>query len=563
MPPIIDDYAASIATAGSVAVGSSTSGNIEVSGDHDWFSVNLIAGQTYRIIDTGNTLSDTFLRLHNSVGTILAANDDASSSTLNSLITYTATTSGTYYIDASGYGTHTGSYTISVSGDDYVASTATLGAVSVGGSASGNIELAGDHDWFSVNLTAGISYYLSETGNTLSDTFLRLHNSAGTVLATNDDASAYTLNSMIVYTPASTGVYYLDASGYGSHTGTYHVAVSTVDDYLASTSTTGTVAVGSATNGHIETIGDHDWFSVTLTAGTTYQLRATGATLTDAFLTLHNSAGTALLTDDDTGGNLNALITYNPSSTGVYYLDASGVDGSTGSYSVSVTTVDDYAATSSTTGLLTVGSSATGNIETAGDADWFKVTLTGGGTYQLRETGNTLSDPYLYLHNSAGTVVASNDDITALNLNSLITYTPSTTGIFYLDARGYSSLTGTYSVSVFSDDYAASTSTTGTVAVGGSAGGNIEVSGDHDWFSVNLVAGHSYHLGETGSGLSDPYLYLHNSAGTVVASNDDISAANHNSLISYTAPTTGTYYLDAAAYSTHTGAYTVSVVGIA
>ena len=39
------------------------------------------------------------------------------------------------------------------------------------------------------------------------------------------------------------------------------------------------------------------------------------------------------------------------------------------------------------------------------------------------------------------------------------------------------------------DDYASSTSTTGSVAVGGTATGEIETSRDRDWFAVTLEAG--------------------------------------------------------------------------
>ena len=41
------------------------------------------------------------------------------------------------------------------------------------------------------------------------------------------------------------------------------------------------------------------------------------------------------------------------------------------------------------------------------------------------------------------------------------------------------------------DDHSADTSTGGTVAVGGSATGNIEVGDDFDWFAVEFIAGHT------------------------------------------------------------------------
>ena len=46
----------------------------------------------------------------------------------------------------------------------------------------------------------------------------------------------------------------------------------------------------------------------------------------------------------------------------------------------------------------------------------------------------------------------------------------------------------TYSY-VLADDYAATTATSGTIAIGGAKAGSIELAGDEDWFKVNLTAG--------------------------------------------------------------------------
>ena len=61
------------------------------------------------------------------------------------------------------------------------------------------------------------------------------------------------------------------------------------------------------------------------------------------------------------------------------------------------------------------------------------------------------------------------------------------------------------------DDHEASIRTGGSVAVGGSAAGDIETARDRDWFAVELVAGRTYVFdlegSPTGAGtLSDTYL---------------------------------------------------------
>jgi Tol biopolymer transport system component/methionine-rich copper-binding protein CopC len=110
-PP--DDYAASSQTTGVVTVGGgSATGKVEASGDKDWFAVALLAGQGYAFsLDAApNTgLSDALLTLFNSAGTQLAEDDDGGPGA-NSLLNFTATQTGTHYLQAAGYGPSTGNY---------------------------------------------------------------------------------------------------------------------------------------------------------------------------------------------------------------------------------------------------------------------------------------------------------------------------------------------------------------------------------------------------------------------------------------------------------------------
>src|SRR5512138_530107 len=112
------DAAASTSTTYNLGVGQSAQGTIASLGDHDWYRINLVAGQTYSfaLIGTGtNSLYDTYLNLRNSAGTIITFDDDDGPG-YSSSITFTATTGGTYYLDAGAYGdTSVGQYGISAS----------------------------------------------------------------------------------------------------------------------------------------------------------------------------------------------------------------------------------------------------------------------------------------------------------------------------------------------------------------------------------------------------------------------------------------------------------------
>ena len=105
-------------------------------------------------------------------------------------------------------------------------------------------------------------------------------------------------------------------------------------------------------------------------------------------------------------------------------------------------------------GRVAVGGTFAGKIDVPGDHDFIGVQLTKGVNYIISEKGvssgvGTLSDPSLKITDLAGTVVASNDD--SGTFDSQVTFTPMTTGTYYIDAGAFaatSTYVGTYEVSV-------------------------------------------------------------------------------------------------------------------
>lgn len=604
---VVDDYAGSTQTTGTLTIGGQTTGNIEIAGDRDWFRVSLQAGTTYtfdlRGIDgNGGTLgsgyAEAYLTLYDAQGIYRTATANGGTGG-DPFITYTPGVTGNYYLAVQDlFGSGTGTYTLraavsATSTDDYKNDTTTIGSMPPGSSVTGVIETVGDADWFGITLIANTIYTInldSASGSSLYDPYLRLYNSAGTLIAYDDD-SGIGLNSQLTFVPSTTGRYFLGASGsslFSTQTGRYNLSVSAgttiVDDYSADTRTTGSIAPGSSIAGRIETSGDKDWFSVRLTAGTTYSIQLDAAStsgLSDPYLRLYNSAGVLLRYDDDSGSGLNSQLTYTAITTDTYYLgaSASGIYGTTtGNYTLSVAPVaviaDDYAASSATTGRVTVGTTTSGKIESTGDHDWFSVNLTAGTRYTIDLDGTNTSglyDPYVQLYSTSGTLLASDDD-SGLGLNSELTYTPTTSGTYYVDASSasfFSSTTGNYNLTVtaaapVADDYGADTNTTGRATAGRTIAGKIETAGDHDWFSITLTAGNTYTInlnGTASGGLGDPYVRLHNSAGVQVAYDDD-NGAGLNAQLVYTPTITETYYINASSsnmFSGLTGNYELSV----
>jgi methionine-rich copper-binding protein CopC len=190
----------------------------------------------------------------------------------------------------------------------------------------------------------------------------------------------------------------------------------------------------------------------------------------------------------------------------------------------------------------------------------------------------------IVLKTAAGVTVATYDAATSTNLSisgTTLTVNPSADLAFNtgyklefaagtikdLAGNAYAGTTSynfTTVANTVADDYAGTTATTGTVAIGGSSAGKIEVLADQDWFKVTLTAGTSYEftLAQTTGGLADPFLELYNPSAAYITSDDD-SGGGRNSKITYVANTSGTYYLAAQDYGSGTGAYTLSAAVIA
>lgn len=117
------------------------------------------------------------------------------------------------------------------------------------------------------------------------------------------------------------------------------------------------------------------------------------------------------------------------------------------------------------------------------------------------------------------------------------------------------------------DDFGTTVETSGTLLIGRSVTGVIDVSGDRDWFAVQLVAGHQYTIElegqSTGAGtLYDPMIQgVYTAAGSQIAnSSDDNGGDGRNSELLFTATETATYYISArAASSSYVGSYRLSI----
>jgi len=146
---------------------------------------------------------------------------------------------------------------------------------------------------------------------------------------------------------------------------------------------------------------------------------------------------------------------------------------------------------------------------------------------------------------------------------SLSAYGSSSTGLTIVPRAGGAS------GAAAADDEPNNKRTTRTVAVGGSATGNIETSGDKDWFRVTLASATKYRFdleSEAVNGataLGDPRLVFRNLSATRLGFANRGGTGN-NARLEYAVPTSGAgdYFLVAMGQRNSTGSYRLSVTAV-
>ena len=136
----------------------------------------------------------------------------------------------------------------------------------------------------------------------------------------------------------------------------------------------------------------------------------------------------------------------------------------TGSRILSVTATmatDDYAHTVATTGVLMMGGQAIGNIETVGDRDWFKITVTHTGRHSfvvksVEGEHGTLGDAGLKFYDANGTFLYSGSAVASswirTNSNAIWSGYFFPLGTYYVEVTGDKNTTGTYVLSATDTD---------------------------------------------------------------------------------------------------------------
>jgi len=135
-PPVVVDIAGTTATTATLTTSAAQTSLIAVAGDQDWFKVELASGYRYdcALDAAAGSGLDSYLRLMDGSGAELLVNNDAVG--LNSRLSFTASTAGTYFVSAQGSANSVGSYALSM--------TAFSGSLVLVGTSRNDVLVGGD-----------------------------------------------------------------------------------------------------------------------------------------------------------------------------------------------------------------------------------------------------------------------------------------------------------------------------------------------------------------------------------------------------------------------------------
>lgn len=214
---------------------------------------------------------------------------------------------------------------------------------------------------------------------------------------------------------------------------------------------------------------------------------------------------------------------------------------------------------------LTNGTPISGISGAQGEQRFYTLTVPSGATNLKFTTTGGSGDADLYVKFGSKPSTSSADcKSESGSANETCTITNIQAGTYYVLVYGYSaysgvSLTGSYSTGGGGGgstiaEVEPNNSRSAAQAIGASGttvNGTMGASSDTDYFSASLSAGQTFSVTLTPNGSSDYDLYIYNSAGTQVAKSERSSGQVDS--VSYSVPSSGTYYARVYYYSGLTG----------
>ena len=330
--------------------------------------------------------------------------------------------------------------------------------VTVGDVVPGVLGPGGDEDYFAFAAERGQTYRIDVDLGTLGDSILAVYDSGSRLVDTDDD-SGESFGSRITWTAAESGTHYAAVGGWGN-TGSYTLTITPMrdapnrrDDHGDSADEATSATVGDAVTGVLGHPGDIDYFAFTADQRQTYRIDVDLGTLEDSVAALYDADARQLDFDDDGGDSYGSRITWTASESGTHYVAVAGWGSDTGSYTLTITALDDAPDTRDDHGdsadeatFAPLGDAVIGVVGHMRDVDYFAFAAERGRTYLIDVDLGTLDDSVAALYDADSRQLEFDDD-GGDSYGSRITWTATQSGTYFVAVAGWGSA-GSYTLTV-------------------------------------------------------------------------------------------------------------------
>jgi len=469
--------------------------------------------------------------------------------------------------------------------DDFPSDTNGAAALAISQSIQGEVDVVNDTDWFRIEVPAaqGIEISIQLDNGTLNDSVLNVYAADGETLLGIDDDGGRGLGSQLPFLSPESTTIYAEVAGYGINVGTYLISVQELeleeDDHFNIFGLSTPVELKEVVSGQINYSTDTDWFKFEAKAGVLYQAGVTLGSLEDSRLRLISSDGTTELAfnDDVSFEDYSSRLFFFVEEPGTYYLEVDGYEGLTGTYDFFVQESEDDHGNlpSDPTPFNPISLDvdySEGEI-TPFDVDWFSFQAEANTFYEFETIYRPpeltrLKDTVIELLDASGQVLLSGNDDHDDTLLSYFIWQAPADGEYLIKLTGHGENVGYYEIeyrtlpNAPTDDVGNHQGLADEIAVPDVFLGNVQYEGDLDWFQFEAVEGYRYGVSMELRNLEDSYVRILDKDGVLLAENDDVTSETRSSYVEWTAESSGTYFIQAAAYDGFLGTYRLRTLSL-
>ena len=470
---------------------------------------------------------------------------------------------GDYYVTVEG-GDGGGSYTLTLApfpedhGDDIPFAS----QVSLGETVTGSMGYFADRDYFRFTAEAGQLYRIEAATGDERCWMLWLHDS-------DEEILAYSSWEFIIWEAPSSGDHYVQVarvlSPYGcdSWEGEYTLTVASMsrpseDEHGNGLRSAAFMGVGEPVVAGLEYAGDSDYFRFRAEKGRLYRMDVALGTL-DSYsyeVNLYGPDG------DEIEWSLleKSGYAWQAPASGDYYVAVASSSNETGSYTFTVTPIDDdYGEGLASATEVTLGETIRGNTQYIEDSDYFRFRAEQRRLYRLDTTPLELpsgGEVRLQLQDSKGDKV---------ELWGKIWEAPET-GDFYIRLETPYFMSP-YTLTVaqvpvpIADDHGNYRAAATAIVVGENVGGSMNYDGDVDYFRFTADTDQPYHIEVESREIYHLGTELYDSAGRYLDRPLQITKEETRRLFTWKASGQGVHYISVSGWD-RTGAYTLTIVPI-